>query len=93
LRDSFLDRARRDAASLEPYRVALIPDSHSVPAVEQVKSIAHGLTGAGGIFGFPGISERSGALVRAADFMLDGKGTAADVQQALNALLAEIARE
>jgi CheY-like chemotaxis protein len=93
LRDNFLDRARRDAASLSPYRAALAPDGHSSAALEQVKSIAHGLAGAGGIFGFPAISELSAALARAADALLAGTGTAADVEKALDALLAEVEKE
>ena len=72
LRSGFLQRASSDAAALAPYRAALAPDGHSLPAVEQVKSIAHGLAGAGGIFGFPAISEKSAALARAADAMLEG---------------------
>lgn len=92
MRESFLERARRDAAALGPYRAALAPDSHSLRALEQVKIIAHGLSGAGGIFGFPKISELSASLARSASDMLDGRGTPAAVQQALDALLAEIER-
>lgn len=93
LRDNFLDRARRDVASLAPYRAALAPDGHSNAALEQVKSIAHGLAGAGGIFGFPAISELSAALACAADAVLAGTGTDADVEKALDALLAEVEKE
>jgi CheY-like chemotaxis protein len=93
LRENFLERARRDAASLEPYRAALAPDGHSTPALEQVKSISHSLAGAGGIFGFPAISDLSAELARAADAMLAGTGTAHDVEKALDALLAEVEKE
>jgi CheY-like chemotaxis protein len=92
LRENFLERARRDAAALAPYRAALAPDSHSGRALEQVKIIAHGLAGAGGIFGFPRISELSTTLARSAESMLDGTGGPAAVQQALDDLLAEIER-
>jgi CheY-like chemotaxis protein len=93
LRDGFLQRARSDAAALAPYRVALRPDAHSVPAIEQIKAIAHGLAGAGGIFGFPAISDKSAALARAAEAMLEGTGGAAEVEQCLDKLLGEIERE
>lgn len=93
LRANFLARARRDAAALAPYRSALAPDGHSVPALEQVKHIAHGLAGAGGIFGFPAISDLSAALARSADAMLRGFGTAAQVERSLDSLLAEIEKE
>jgi hypothetical protein len=87
----FLQRARSDAAALTPYRVALLPDGHSVPALEQVKAIARGLASAGGIFGFPAISEKSTTLVYAAEAMLDGTGTPISVVRAFDALLAQIA--
>jgi CheY-like chemotaxis protein len=93
LRHGFLDRARHDAAALAPYRAALAPDGHSVAALEQVKTIAHSLAGAGGIFGFPGISEKAAVLARVTDAMLDGTGGATDVAGALDDLLAEIARK
>jgi CheY-like chemotaxis protein len=93
LREGFLRRARSDAAALAPYRAALQPDTHSVPAIEQCRSIAHGLAGAGGIFGFPAISQKADALVRAADAMLAGTGAASELARALDDLLGEIARE
>lgn len=93
LRSGFLRRTHSDAAALGPCRAALAPDGHSIPAVEQVRSIAHGLAGAGGIFGFPVISEKSGTLARAADAMLAGTGAPSDVERALDELLVQIAQE
>lgn len=93
LREGFLQRARSDAAALAPYRAALAPDGHSTPALEQVKSIAHSLAGASGIFGFPEIGNRSAALARAAEAMLEGNGEAAKVARALDSLLAQIGQE
>jgi hypothetical protein len=58
-----------------------------------MRVIAHGLSGAGGIFGFPAISERADALARCIDSMLGGTGSARAVEGALDALLHEIARE
>jgi CheY-like chemotaxis protein len=93
LRGNFLKRARRDAAALDPYHAALTKDARSAPALEQVKCIAHGLAGAGGVFGFPAISDLSAHLARSADAMLKGTGSASDVERALDTLLAEIERE
>lgn len=93
LRAGFLERARRDAASLDPYHAALAPDGHSVPALDQMRTIAHSLAGAGGIFGFPAISERAEQLVRTIDATLAATGAPAEVELALDALLAEIARQ
>jgi CheY-like chemotaxis protein len=88
--NGFLQRARSDAAALVPYRVALLPDGHSVPALEQVKSIAHNLADAGGTFGFPAISEKSATLAHAAEAMLDGTGAPTSVVRAFDDLLAQI---
>jgi two-component system OmpR family response regulator len=93
LRSGFLDRAHHDAASLAPYRAAFAPDGHSAPALEQVKITAHCLAGAGGIFGFPGISNKAAVLERTTHAMLDGTGGPADAERALDALLEEIGRE
>ncbi|MEA2904099.1 MAG: hypothetical protein QOI12_1486 [Alphaproteobacteria bacterium] len=93
LRVGFLERARRDAAALSPYRAALAPDGHSMPALEQVRTVAHSLAGAGGIFGFPAIGETAAALAHAAEAMIAGTGAVAQVERALDALLAEIERE
>ena len=91
MHSGFLQRARSDAAALAPYRAALLPDGYSLPALEQVRIIAHGLAGAGGIFGFPAISEKSATLAHAAEAMLDGTGLPTSVVRAFDDLLAQIA--
>jgi CheY-like chemotaxis protein len=93
LRSPFLRRARSDAAALAPYRAALLPDGHSLPALEQVKLIAQNLAGAGDIFGFPLISEKSAALAQAAEAMLAGIRGGGTAAQALDDLLAQIELE
>jgi CheY-like chemotaxis protein len=93
LREGFRQRARNDAAALGHYRVALLPDGHSLPAIEQIKTIAHGLSGAGGIFGFPAISENAGRLAHAAEAALRGAGSPAEALHALDALRDQIERE
>jgi CheY-like chemotaxis protein len=93
LREGFMQRARNDAAALSHYRVALLPDGHSVPAIEQIKTIAHGLSGAGGIFGFPAISEKATTLAQASEAMLAGTGAGSSVARALDDLCRQIERE
>jgi CheY-like chemotaxis protein len=90
MHNGFLRRARSEAAALAPYRAALLPDGHSVPALEQVKTIAHGLADAGEIFGFSTISEKSATLAHAAEAMLDGTGAPTSVVRAFDDLLAQI---
>jgi two-component system OmpR family response regulator len=92
LRSGFLERAQHDAATLASYRTALASDGHSVSVFEQIRTIAHSLAGAGGIFGFPGISERSATLAGATDAMIEGIGAGTEVAHALDELLAEIER-
>jgi CheY-like chemotaxis protein len=93
LREGFLQRARNDAAALEHYRIALLPDGHSMPAVEQIRTIAHGLSGAGGIFGFPAISEKATSLAHAAEAVLGGTGAPSEALRALDALRSQVERE
>jgi CheY-like chemotaxis protein len=93
LRNGFLRRAQHDAAALAPYRIALAPDGHSVPALEQIRTIAHGLSGAGGIYGFPAIGDKAATLAASVDAVLAAEAAPADVARALDALLSEIARE
>jgi two-component system OmpR family response regulator len=74
LRDTFLARARADAAVLAGLRCALAeaPDLANMRGkagtgvLDRIESIAHDLAEAAGIYGFPGISLDAGALEDAA---------------------------
>jgi CheY-like chemotaxis protein len=74
LRDTFLVRARADAAVLAELRRALVetPDltktrgKGGTGVLDRIESIAHNLAEAAGIYGFPGISLDAGALEDAA---------------------------
>jgi CheY-like chemotaxis protein len=74
LRDTFLARARADAAVLAELRRALAeaPDltkmrgKAGTGVLDRIESIAHNLAEAAGIYGFPGISLDAGALEDAA---------------------------
>ena len=70
-----------------------MPDRHSLPAVEQVRTIAHGLCRRRRNIRLSAISEKSAALAQTADAMLDGNGAASSVMSALDELLAQIERE
>jgi len=92
LKSNFLQRAKTDAAALASYRAALAQafDSNAQPALEEVKALAHGLAGAGGIFGFAAISEKAAALVIAAEALRDGTGAVAACMRTLDELLVQI---
>ena len=91
MRGEFLERARRDAATLETLRAGLADGQQ--PALERIKSTAHSLGGAGGIFGFPMVSEKALLLAQSTDALLSGAGTVQDTEQALDELLAQIEQE
>jgi CheY-like chemotaxis protein len=90
LRSGFMNRARNDAAMLASLRAGLSAGASAGSQIEQVRSIAHSLAGAGGIFGFPLISDKSLKLAQAADALLKGSGTLRDAERALDELLLQI---
>ncbi|HEY0331987.1 MAG TPA: response regulator [Rhodopseudomonas sp.] len=59
---SFVLRAAADAATLGGLRAELDRDGDPTTALAAIRRLAHGLAGAGGIFGFPEISEAGAAL-------------------------------
>jgi CheY-like chemotaxis protein len=88
LRRHFISRARHDAADLEKLRTTLLSvREHEPPAaLARIKEIAHGLAGSGGIFGFPEVSLAAAKLEDAAVALLNGAGSAGDVEHALTKL-------
>jgi two-component system OmpR family response regulator len=92
LKSNFVQRAKSDGKALAACRAALAHalEAHARPTIEEVKAIAHGLAGAGGIFGFAAISEKAAALVTATESLLDGTGAVTACTRALDELLAEI---
>jgi CheY-like chemotaxis protein len=92
LRRYFMDRARHDSADLELLR-AKLPFSYegqSLSPLARVKEIAHGLAGAGGIFGFATISVAAAELEDAATALINVTGKADQVEQALQTLIQRI---
>ena len=91
LRASFVRRAHKDATSLAACRLSLASEQDSVAALASVRTIAHGLAGTAGIYGFIEISDAAAALER--DVLGDLAGSVAhgQVVRALDALLVLIA--
>src|SRR6202035_2918096 len=87
LRAGFLQRVRNDVVLLSEQRLALKDGNRSPDALDRIKRIAHGLSGAGGIYGFAEISDAAADLEDAAIAELDHPGTGAETDRALDVLL------
>ena len=90
LRAGFLERIRRDAVALSQHRTALRDDLASPQTVEQVKHLAHSLSGAGGIYGFHELSDAAAVVEDAAVAEMDGTGSRELLSSSLDALIARI---
>jgi len=88
-RENFLLRLDADAFALSLCRQWL-SDYAPKTVLMRISEIAHALAGAGGIYGFAGISCDSAALSDAAERRLAGRARGADVEQALDRLLRRI---
>jgi two-component system OmpR family response regulator len=87
LRAGFLLRVEKDAAALSQDRLAL-KDGNRLPAtLDRIKRIAHGLSGAGGIYGFAEISDAAATLEDAAIAELADAGPGNETDLALDGLL------
>jgi CheY-like chemotaxis protein len=89
LRESFLKRLAADASALSACR-ATLANSYAEPVMRRVNAIAHALAGAGGIYGFAGITCESAALATASELKLTGAAHYVDVERALDRLLTRI---
>jgi CheY-like chemotaxis protein len=92
-RAAFIERARTEAAALAKCRPALRDENKAAIALDRARGIAHGLAGASGIFGYDEISSEAAALEQAILAKIDGHGDAAEIERALDRLIAAIARE
>jgi CheY-like chemotaxis protein len=87
LKASFLQRVKRDIAALSEDRTAL-KDKVKLPnTLERIMRTAHGLSGAGGIFGFSEISDAAAALEDAAIAEIAGTGSEKMLSGALDELI------
>jgi len=87
-RTIFLQRVRVDAARLADRRSALQDKTVSRAALTEIRDIAHGLAGAGGVFGFAEISAAAAALEEAVTIGLNGSEGGGDIGCAFDRLLA-----
>jgi CheY-like chemotaxis protein len=88
MQSEFLLRVDRDLVTLAGYWSTL-ENGTAVPAsLAGIRQIAHGLAGAGGIFGFDEISDAAVTLEEAVILECDGSGTVGEIGSALNRVLA-----
>jgi CheY-like chemotaxis protein len=90
LRSSFLQRVKKDAAMLASLRLALRDSTDAPTTLSGIKHIAHGLAGAGGIFGFAEISDAAAALEQEVIKDLDGAGCGAGIAPAFDCLMSQL---
>jgi CheY-like chemotaxis protein len=87
LRSSFVDRIRADAAALARYRTALQDGKSGSSALGEIKTLAHALSGAAGLFDLQAVSCAAFTLESAVLDTLDGSATPGKVFQQLDALI------
>jgi CheY-like chemotaxis protein len=88
MRNVFLQRVRDETAVLMKYRPLLRDDSAASELLTKVRDIAHGLSGAGGIFGFAEISDLAALLEDSIGLELCGAGSIEDIAHDLDRLIA-----
>jgi CheY-like chemotaxis protein/HPt (histidine-containing phosphotransfer) domain-containing protein len=87
LRAGFLLRVKKDVAVLLQDRLVLGDGNRPPGTLDRIKRIAHGLSGAGGIYGFAEISDAAAALEDAAIAELADFGASDETDLALDSLL------
>jgi CheY-like chemotaxis protein/HPt (histidine-containing phosphotransfer) domain-containing protein len=88
LRAGFLQRVRKDVVSLSEQRRLLTDGNRPPDVLDRIKRTAHGLSGAGGIYGFAEISDAAAALEDAVIAELADPGDGEATELALNGLIA-----
>jgi CheY-like chemotaxis protein len=87
LRAGFLQRVKKDAATLSQDRLVLKGGNRPTGTLDRIKHIAHGLSGAGGIYGFAEISDAAAALEDAVIAELADSGPGGETDLALDGLI------
>ena len=87
LRAGFLERVKKDAAALSDHRLVLKGGSRLPDTLDRIKRVAHGLSGAGGIYGFAEISDAAAALEDAVIAELADPGHGDQTDLALDGLI------
>jgi two-component system OmpR family response regulator len=87
LRAGFLLRVKRDVTALLEHRLVLRDGNRTPGMLDRIKRIAHGLSGAGGIYGFAEISDAAAGLEDAVIAELADPGHGEETDLALDGLL------
>jgi CheY-like chemotaxis protein len=87
LRAGFLQRVKRDVTALSEDRLVLKDGNRLPGTLDRIKRIAHGLSGAGGIYGFAEISHAAATLEDAVIAELGGPGPGEETDLALDGLI------
>lgn len=85
LRAGFLLRVDRDTRRLAALRAELYLEATSGDTMASLRHLAHGLAGAGGVYGYPRLSDAAAALEDAV--IDDPAGTGGAVERAIDSLL------
>jgi CheY-like chemotaxis protein len=88
MQSEFLLRVDRDLVTLAGYWFTLEKGTSVSASLAGIRQIAHGLAGAGGIFGFDKISDAAATLEEAVILESDGSGTVEEIGSALDRVLA-----
>jgi DNA-binding NarL/FixJ family response regulator len=86
-RERFLKRTQTDVTRLTEHMAILSDDPKSPRALEEIKTIAHGLAGTGGIFGLEELSCVASTLEQAVIDEIAGEGMSGAVMQQLDAVI------
>jgi CheY-like chemotaxis protein/HPt (histidine-containing phosphotransfer) domain-containing protein len=87
LRAGFMKRVKKDVAALSEDRAGLKDGSRLPDTLDRIKRTAHGLSGAGGIYGFAEISEAAADLEDAVIAELADPGRGDETDRALDGLI------
>jgi CheY-like chemotaxis protein len=93
IQNEFLLRVDRDLVTLAGYRSALENKTAGLASLAGIRQVAHGLAGAGGIFGFAEIGDAAASLEEAVILEGDGSGTVQGIRSALDRVLACVERK
>jgi two-component system OmpR family response regulator len=91
LRAGFLKRVHKDSVTLSGHRLLLREGTRSPSTLDRIKGIAHGLSGAGGIYGFAEVSNAAADLEDAVIAELADSHLGEETDRALDGLIFQTA--
>jgi CheY-like chemotaxis protein len=87
LQVNFMLRVKKDAAALVQDRTELRRGKRPPDTLDRIKRVAHALSGAGGIYGYPELGDAAAQLEDAATAELAGQGSCDETDRALDGLI------